>query len=106
MSQRLAKPEEAKVLKEQVDAAQRKEAVLKVHLNPWLDEAYLIITSIEGRLASLQETQQKLQADSVEPATEQLVEELKQPATQCTAEVAVVQLQLEGLHAKISAPTK
>jgi len=35
---------------------------------------------------------------------EQLVEEMKQVATQCTTEVAVVQVELSGLHEKIFAP--
>ena len=51
--------------------------MLKAHLKPWLDEAYLVMTSIEGKLANLQATQQKLQADNLGPATEQLVEEAK-----------------------------
>ena len=57
ITQRLTKLQEAKALKEQVDTAQHKEAVLKAYLKRWLDEAYLITTSIEGKLASLQETQ-------------------------------------------------
>jgi len=48
--------QEVKALKEQVDAAQHKEAVLKARLGPLLDEAYLLTTSIEGKLASLQVT--------------------------------------------------
>lgn len=67
-------------MKGKVDAAQHKEVVLKVCLKPRLDEAYSVTTSIEGNLVSLQETQQKLQADSSRPATEQLVEEVKQAA--------------------------
>jgi len=80
--------------------------MLKACLKPWLDEAYLITTSIEGNLASVQETQQKLQADSAGPTTEQLVEEIKQAVAQCTAEVAAVQVELGGLRAKISVPTE
>ena len=44
---------EEKALKEQVDVAQHKKSVLKVHLQPWIDEAYLITTSIEGMLTCL-----------------------------------------------------
>lgn len=50
---------EAKALKEQVDVAQPKEAVLKAHLHPWIDEAYTIKTSIEGKIMALQATQQQ-----------------------------------------------
>jgi len=51
--QRLAKLQEAKALKEQVDIAKHKEVALKAHLQPSLDEAYAITTTIEGKLASL-----------------------------------------------------
>jgi len=47
-----------------------KEVVLKARLRPWLDEAYSIMACIEGKLANLQATQQKLQADSSGPVTE------------------------------------
>jgi len=53
---RLAKLQEAKDLKEQVDGAQHKEFVMKACLKPSLNKAYLIMTTIEGKLASLQET--------------------------------------------------
>ena len=58
ITQRLAQLQEAKALKEQVDVAQHKEAVLKACLKPWLDEAYLIIATIESKLDSLQATKQ------------------------------------------------
>ena len=91
---------------EQVEAVQRKEETLKARLEPWLDEAYEITTTIEGKLASLQETQQKLQTASAGPVIKQLVEELKHAATQCATKVAVVQVELGGLCDKISAPTE
>jgi chromosome segregation ATPase len=93
-------------LKEQVEAVQRKEAVLKARLGPWLDEAYVISATIEEKLASLQTTQQKIQEDSAGPTTEQLVEQVKQAATQCTTEVAVAQVELGGLRSKISMPSR
>lgn len=69
ISEWLAKLHEAKQLLEQVEIAQRKEAVLKARLVPWLDGAYVISTTIEENLASLQRTQQKIKEDSVELAT-------------------------------------
>ena len=63
---------------------------MKARLKLWLDEAYLVMTSIEGKLASLQATQQKLQVDNSGLAIEQLVEEVKKAATQCIAEVSVI----------------
>lgn len=83
-----------------------KESVLKARIGPWLDEAYVLTTTIEGKLASLQATQQKIQSHSIGPQMEQLVEEMKQVATQCTAKVTVVQVELGGLHDKISTPAE
>lgn len=53
ITQRLGNLQEMKALKEQVDATQRKEAVLKARLRPWLEEAYVLTASIEGKLTSL-----------------------------------------------------
>lgn len=55
---------EAKALKEQVDSARHKEAVLKVHLQPWIAEAYAITTSIEGKLAKLHASRQNIYSSS------------------------------------------
>lgn len=96
--------QEARQLKEQVDAAQHKEAVLKARQKPCLDEAYAVMTSIEGKLVTLQATQQKLQANSSGVVTEQMVEEAKQAAAQCTVEVVAIQLEQGGLRTKISMP--
>ncbi len=40
------------------------------------------------------------------PATEKLVEEVKQAATQSMIEVAVIQVELGDLHSKITAPAE
>jgi len=45
--------QQAKALKEQVDATRHKEVVLKAYLKPWIDEAYTITTSIEANLVQL-----------------------------------------------------
>lgn len=39
-----------KALKEQVDVVRHKEVVLKACIQPWIDEAFVITTSIEGKL--------------------------------------------------------
>ncbi len=49
--------QQAKALKEQVDAAQNKEAVFKACLQSWIDEDYTITTSIEAKIVQLQATQ-------------------------------------------------
>lgn len=51
LTQRLAWMQQAKVLKEQVDVTQHKEGDLKEHVQPWIDEALVIIALIEARLA-------------------------------------------------------
>jgi len=45
--------QEEKAFKEQVDISHHKEADLKACLQPWIDEAYEIIASIEGNLVKL-----------------------------------------------------
>lgn len=94
------------MLKEKVDAAQKKEVMLKACLKPLFNEAYLIMTTIEGKMASLQESQQKINLDIRGAAIEQVIEEMKQAETQCTTEVSVVQVELGGLHDKIFAPSE
>jgi len=46
--------QQAKALKEQVDAARHKETVLKACMQPWIDEAFTTTIDIEGRLAQIQ----------------------------------------------------
>jgi len=54
---------------------------------------------------TLQVMQQKLQADNTRVVIEKIVEDAKQAIAQCTAEVAVIRIKLDGLHAKISMTT-
>ena len=42
--------QQARALKEQVDAARQKEALLKVCVQPWIDKAFTITVDIEGKL--------------------------------------------------------
>jgi len=60
LTQRLAKLKEAKQLKEQVDVVLHKEAVLRARLKPWLEEAYIVIGNVEGKLVTLQAMQQQV----------------------------------------------
>jgi len=64
LTQRLARMQQEKVLKEQLDAASHKEVVLKACLYSWINEAYSIIASIEENLTKLQATQQRIQGNS------------------------------------------
>jgi len=51
-------------------------------------------------------TQQQLEADNTGAVTEKTVEDMKQAAAHCIAEVAVIKVEMDGLRAKIFAPTK
>jgi len=46
--------QQAKALKEQVDAACHKEVVLKVCIQPWIDKAFTIIVDIKGKFTQIQ----------------------------------------------------
>ena len=61
---------------------------------------------IEGKLVTLQAVQQKLQVDSTRELAKKTVGDVKQETTQCTTEVVVIWVELEGLCTKISVPTK
>ena len=89
-----------------MDAALHKEVVLMAWLKPWLEEAYAVTGIIEGKLETLQAMQQKLQADSAGAVTEKIMEDAKHVATQCTAKVAVIWVELDGIRAKISMSTE
>lgn len=64
-----------------MEAAYKKEEILKARLGPWLDEAYIVSIKIHEKLANLQSTQQKIKQDSARLATEKLVEQIKEAAT-------------------------
>ena len=46
--------QQERALKEQVDVARQKEALLKVCIQPWINETFTITTYIEGKLAEMQ----------------------------------------------------
>lgn len=50
--------QQEKALKEQVDVARHKEAVLKACVQPWIGEAFVITSSIEAKLMQMQGTQE------------------------------------------------
>lgn len=56
LTQRLVWMQHAKEFKEQVDDTRHKEVVLKARAQPWIDEAFVITTSIEAKLAQMQGT--------------------------------------------------
>lgn len=102
----LAKVQEGKHLLAQVEVTQKKEAVLKAQLDPWLEDSYQVSTNIQQKLENLQLTQSKVKWDIKGPATEHLVDQVRQEAMQSMVVVAVVQVELGDPHSKISVPAK
>lgn len=100
----LTKLQEGKQLHSQVEATQQKEVVLKARLGPWLDKAYQVKTTIQEKMASLQQTKEKIKIFMEDLAIEQLVEEVKQAAMQSDVEVGVMQVELVDLCNKITMP--
>jgi len=45
--------QQAKELKEKVDVARHKKAILKACIQPWIYEAFTITVNIEGKLAHI-----------------------------------------------------
>lgn len=78
LEQFLAKLQEGMQLLAQVEVAQKKEALLKAKLEPWLEEYYQITTTIQDKLKILQQMQQTMRLATKGPVTEKLVEEFKQ----------------------------
>lgn len=82
VTQRLAWMQQAKALKEEVDAARHKEVVLKARVQPWIDEEFVITTSIEANLAQMQGIEEQVQESSLATiVSEQCVQEVHQAAT-------------------------
>ena len=50
LTQLLVKIREARDLKEWVDVVQHKEVGLKACIQPWFEEAFMVTTTIEGKL--------------------------------------------------------
>jgi len=50
--------QQAKALKEQVDAARHIAAVLEASVQPWINKAFFITTTIEGNLVEMQGMQE------------------------------------------------
>lgn len=92
-------------MKEQVDVAWHREAVLKVRVQPWINEAFAIIAKIEGKLVQMQGTQEQIQGSNSDTAvSKQYVQEIQQAVAQCVGDLAAVRAELEGLHTNISTP--
>lgn len=84
----------------------QKEALQKPKLQSWLEEAYQVTTTIQDQIKGLQQTQQTMRLVVKGPATEKLVEEVKQAATHGATEVAVIKVELGDLRNKIATPTE
>lgn len=105
--QQLAKMEEAQALKAQVDAARKKEAVPKECIQPWIDEAFAVSTTIEGKLVHMQVVCDPKQAAASDTnALAAHIEQVHKIATEFVASTSDVQKLLTELHTKITAPAE
>ena len=59
-----------------MDATRHKEAVLKVRIQPWMDEAFTIMANIKGKLAHMQGMHTLMQRST--PDTEALAQCMQQ----------------------------
>jgi len=62
----LAKMKEAQAMKIPIDAALQKEAVIKECLQPWINEALVVSTTIERKVAHMQEEYAPIEEATVE----------------------------------------
>lgn len=69
LTQRFVKLQQAKLLKEHVDVAWQKEAVLKACVQPWIDEALLITADNKRKLAQMKVMHDLRQGFSLKPMT-------------------------------------
>jgi len=98
---------EAQALKEKVDAARQKEAMLKKRIQPWLDEAFMASSNIEGMLTHKQVASEPRKAMKSNIYTSVArIEWVKQMADDFFAMVSEAQKFLNDLSANISTPAK
>ena len=91
LTQWLARMQQAKAFKEQVDVACHKEAVLKVLVQPCFDEAFTIMMDIEGKLAQIQEMHAQMQHSTPKTeGSEARMQQVQQAIAQCTANISIV----------------
>jgi len=65
--------QQAKAMRKQVD-----EAILKVRVQPWIDEAFTIKTKIKGKLSQMQGMQEEVQGSNSDTVvSEQRVQEIQ-----------------------------
>lgn len=105
-TQCLSKLQEGKQLLAQVEDMQNKDALLQAKLQTWLEKAYQVTTIIQDKLKGLQQTHQMMRWAVEGPATEKLAEEVQQVVTQSVVELALIQVELGGVHNKIAVPSE
>jgi len=72
-----------------------------------MDEAFLITTNIKGNLTQMKVMHALRQGFSLDGEhSAERVEQIQQTVEQCTADLRTSQAQLEGLRAKITAPSE
>jgi len=107
LSQQLAKMRETQALKEQVDTACQKEAVLKERIQPWLEEAFTVKTKIKGKLAQMQGIYALKQGIVPDNNASKIRTQLEWwIVDEYVTNLSEVQRLLDGLCVKITAPAE
>jgi len=81
--------------------------MIKAHLQPWLDEAFVVLTTTEHRVAQMQSEYTTI--ETVPPETELTatrLEMMQQMIEEFVVGTSEVQRMLTALHEKISALAK
>lgn len=103
LTQWLMRLQQGKALKDKVDVSHQKDVVLKVHIQEWIDEAFLIMAGIEAKLMKMKVMHDLRQG--FDPDTKHSAERAKRiqwTIEKCVIDLHATQAQLDGLHAKIT----
>jgi len=98
---------EAQDLKIQADAAKQKEAVVKAHLQPWLNEAFVVSTTIEHKVDHMQAEYATM--ETIETRTKVLathMERMQRITKEFVVSTSDEQKMLTDLHAKLAEPAE
>lgn len=105
--QRLAKMREVQDMKIQAEVVRQKEVVVKVHIQPWLDEAFAVSTTIEHKVVHINAECAKM--ETAEIGAEILVpqvEHMQHMTEEFTASTSNARKLLTDLRAKMDAPAQ
>lgn len=81
--------------------------MLKARIQPWLEEAFLVTTTMDKKLAQMQNASGLRQESAPDrDASESRAQLIQQTTKECVAAVRKAQKLLDGICAKISVPAE